>query len=290
MRKNESEMERHRNTLVLVQLRSLLLVFAIFASTLNAAVLHHPANSPKETSSHKEIRTSRDIQQGPQNTVVIAGSTTILTCIVSDFPLAVRIIWTEFVTRQFETTISDGVKIDAGHPNRDRYSIVQGSSSEFSLQISTQGMADAGVYKCRDSPALESHTVCAELIVLEDVPKCLSYFDETGGVVPIGSRQFVVCNVRYKGSHNPLMTWSRIDDQFELEEGIVDEPNGVRRAYSQLTFTVTAAMNGRVLGLRTEFTKRVGAPPNLCASYMAQNEPNYRHELYLPTLIVIDNV
>jgi len=262
-----------------VQVRNYLLLCVVLVKNVQNATV------PGHSSTSHDQQQLRGIDRGPDNTVAVSGSTAILNCVAFDAP-QMRIMWAEFITnRQVETIISDGEQITIGNPNKDRYRILHGFANEYNLAISDVRLGDGGTYKCRDTVDDNRHTACADLVILENHPNCISSLEQTNGLVILGSRHYVLCDVHYAGPYDPDMEWTGIDDEFELQEGTTVD-GGKRRTYSQLMFTVTSAMQGRALELHTAFTRRHQQPPSGCSSYMAASVPGYHHQNHLPTLRV----
>jgi len=108
----------------------------------------------------------------PQNVAALVGETVYLSCEALEPPPVSRILWTEYVTSGLGSIISDNGMIQ-NHPNRDRYSIIQATPTEFYLEIRDLRLSDGGTYACQDSlGGLPQDNIGeADLIVIGKDPK-----------------------------------------------------------------------------------------------------------------------
>jgi len=146
----------------------------------------------------------------PENTAVVENTEVTLRCAVANPSDVHSIQWWEYVYNEQGSIISDNLNIGS-HPERDRYTIIQGHSAEYSLRISPVLMRDGGLYQCLDSWGLpagkQRHSL--HLTVTAIRPNCTTTLPDTGIVL---EHQYHTneCTLNYKGGIIPNMTWSGI--------------------------------------------------------------------------------
>lgn len=213
----------------------------------------------------------------PINTVVMAGSdTVVLTCAATSVP-ASRIMWTEFATDDLGTVISDNRNILASHPNAARYTIL-GTDNVFNLQISNISLADGGRYLCQDiqgsPPAVFRGS--ADLIVLGSDTVCEEFHTITGSVIE-GQYYSTECTIAYHSdSFKPNMTWTG-PGTYDLHESVSDN-----EVWTITSFVANRGQEGGKFECVTSFQM----PDIELLPEYATNVPDYTHVFTGITLIV----
>lgn len=197
----------------------------------------------------------------PLNSAVLAGSDATLNCRAADPPPTSNVEWGEYVWNGDGSygIISDGVVVNPGHPEADRYAIVNDDPTQFDLNILNTTTRDGGTYVCQDindSPP-NTNIGSAELVVLDNDPNCTTTLIFGGGVTVIveGEYHTVECTVGYQGNIVPTMTWMNFNFNWTTAAynniSVEDSNNTVT---STLSFYADRSQNNGWLRCITNFT------------------------------------
>jgi len=249
---------------LVVQTVSCLLVFSLIASgdaSLKARTLNGQAR--------------KGLIQPPENTAALLGYKIVLTCVVDRFPPDARIIWTEHISFEQGSTISENENV-LSHPNRDRYRIINDTPGQYDLEISDIQMSDGGRYACTDAMAFppDLRRGEAQLIVLDQENNCTNTSPDNGIVIE-KQNHTIECVVNFQGAFAPLMTW--IGPPPFIVGGSVNPP----QVWSGVAYTVDRTMANKRFECETNFTDPGPQPEGI-----ADNAPYFTHTYRAPTIFV----
>ena len=131
------------------QLRVLFFHKASFAFVSKTEPTAAFSGGPNSLEARAAAAGRKAVSERPRNVAVTAGETVVLRCVVDRPPPATRVMWVEYASQALGSAISDNDVVLA-HPNRDRYRIVDETSTAFHLEIRDVQLNDGGQYGCMD--------------------------------------------------------------------------------------------------------------------------------------------
>jgi hypothetical protein len=188
----------------------------------------------------------------PANTACLIGDTVQLNCESDSEVPIVRIQWYEYTTGGGRL-ISDNAVVSPGHPNAARYSIIQTTTTTFTLQINNVVFEDGGTYACMDSNSGPGspYRGQAELIVFTQSTNCTTYVPDDGYVLE-GQEYTNQCIVTFQGGYAPTLTWYGPDVSRQVTVVTTTQ------VFSGVAFAVDRSMTTRSYLMITNFTEMVG--------------------------------
>jgi hypothetical protein len=232
------------------------------------------------TSSSVKVRsltgqTRRGLTASPLNTAALVGDTVVFKCEVDPPPPDARIIWSEHISFEQGSTISENENI-LSHPNSARYTIIHNTPNQFDLQIRDLQLSDGGRYACTDTVAAQPNIRRgeAQLIVFENEPNCTNTAPSDGIAVE-KQNHTIECVATYQGSMAPDMRWTGPGDY------IVGGSNNPPTVWSGVAYTVDRGMANKRFECETYF-KEPGPQPE----GIADNAPTFSHIYRAPTIFV----
>lgn len=213
------------------------------------------------------------IQVGPDNDAVYAGSTVTLTCTPS---AGDRVQWYEYATSPAGSMISDNEFLLPGHPNFDRYNLtIDGDTGVYTLWISDTVVEDGGVYECRDENSGTFRK--SQLIIIQDIPDCTSTLP-SNGIVVVGIHYTIECDWYFGSSDAQLAPYPVWSGQGVFNELTVNNEGHVETG---IGFDVQKVMDASYFRMTTNFTSA-----GFGGADFATNVPTFTHTYNSMTIFV----